>query len=322
MTRFISNDLWKVVARQTKSAGRRRAAIAYVTRDLPLRLRDSDVLITDATKHAISSGQTSAAILRKLLDRGVELYSYGGLHAKLIVADNTAIVSSGNLSDQSVDGRLVEAGTVTDHPGTVAGALSFIEQLRGLSQKLTSKRIEVLERIPVVRKGSQPGVSSKRRPRLPNESSSWIASVYEWMKPLKEDDEAEVNEGLEQAETMLADPKAEPAWVCYGRASRFARDVRPGDTVIWIWRESGESQVPEFVYRHCSVLFCKEGKRHKWLFYEEGRQAEKQRLTWTQFKRLCKRIGIPYSLGVNTERRLPQEYSDAMHDLWGKPVGR
>src|ERR1035438_7169707 len=173
MTRFIPNDIWKIVAQRTKRAGRRRAAIAYVTRDLPLSLQEGDILITDASKHAISSGQTSALLLRTLFERCVELLSYGGLHAKMIVLDNTAIVSSANLSDQSVNSRLVEAGLVTDHPGTVAGALSFIEQLKSLSQKLTSKRIETLERIPVVRSGGAPwGTSSKRsRPKVASKSS-------------------------------------------------------------------------------------------------------------------------------------------------------
>jgi hypothetical protein len=323
MTRFIPSDIWKVVGQKSKAAGRRRAAIAYVTRDLPLSLQEGDILITDASKHSISSGQTSAPLLRTLFDRGVELFSYGGLHAKLIVLDNIVIVSSANLSDQSVSSRLVEAGLMTDHPGTVAGALSFIEQLKGLSQKLTSKRIETLERIPVVRKGGPAGASAKRRrPKVATRSSSWIASIYEWMKPLKEDEEAEVNEGLELATTMMADPKSEPSWVCYAKRSRFAREIQPGDTVVWIWRTHSSLETPEFVYRHCSVLFCKEGKRHRWLFYEEQTHAEKQRLTWVQFERLCKRIELPYALGINTELRLPDDYSDALHNLWGKSVGK
>lgn len=324
MTRFIPNDIWKVVGQKSKGAGRRRAAIAYVTRDLPLNLQEGDILITDASKRSISSGQTSAQLLRTLFERGVELFSYGGLHAKLIVLDNTACVSSANLSDQSVSSRLVEAGLVTDHPGAVAGALSFIEQLKGLSEKVTTKRLETLERIPVVRNGGPPlGASPKRsRPKVVTRSSSWIASIYELMKPLKQEEEAEVNEGLELATTMMTSPKSEPSWVCYAKRSRFAREVQPGDTVVWIWRTHSSSKTPQFVYRHASVLFCKEGKQHRWLFYEEPTHAEKQRLTWGQFKRLCKRIDLPYALGISTERKLPDEYSDALHDLWEKSVGR
>ena len=323
MTRFIPNDIWKVVAQRTKTVGRRRAAIAYVIRNLPLGLQVGDTLVTDASNHAIASGQTSASLLRMLFERGVELFSHVGLHAKLIVLDNTVIVSSANLSGQSVNCRLVEAGIVTDHPGTVAGALSFIEQLKSLSRKLISKRIEILERIPVVRSGEPPpGASSKRRPKVASQSSSWIASIHELTKPMRHEDEAEANNGLRLATKMLADPKSDAAYVCYAKSSNFAKTVRLGDTVIFIWRNDPRSTEPEFVYRHSRVLFCDEGENRRWLYYEERADAEAQRLPWRKFKLLSRRTGIPYSFGINTERRLPEEYSDGLHDLWGRSIGK
>jgi hypothetical protein len=140
MTRFIANNVWKAIGKMAKAAERRRAAIAYVTRTPPLYLAAGDILITDASKHAIACGQTSARVLHELLDEGVLLYSRPGLHAKIAVLDGAVIASSANLSDASVNDGLVEAGVITTHPGTVAGALSFIEQLRDLSQKLTAPK--------------------------------------------------------------------------------------------------------------------------------------------------------------------------------------
>ena len=324
MTRFVANDIWKAVAKKAKNPGRRRAAIAYVTRDLPLQLQCGDVLITDASKNAIASGQTSAPLLRALFDRGVELFSYGGLHAKLIVIDNTAIVSSANLSGHSVDGILVEAGVITDHPGTLSGALSFIEQLKNLSQKLTEKRIKNLELIRVVRNGGQPPSRSSKggRPKVAQTSSSWIASIHEWTTGFEGGDEAEVNEGLAQATELMADPRSEACWVCYSKKSRFAQHVLSGDTVIWLWRTKPSSKRPEFVYRHSTILLSKVGKRHRWLFYEEPVHAHKQRMKWGVFKRLCGHIGLPYQIGVNIERKLPEQYSDGLHDLWGKSIAK
>lgn len=324
MTRFVANDIWKVVEKKAKNPGRRRAAIAYVTRDLPLNLHNGDVLITDASKNAIASGQTSATLLRALFDRGVELFSYSGLHAKLIVIDNTAIVSSANLSGHSIDGTLVEAGVVTDHPGTLSGALSFIEQLKHLSQKLTEKRIKTLELIPVVRNGGWPHgrSSTKGRPNVARNSSSWIASIHEWTTGFEDGDEAEINEGLAQATELMADPRSEACWVCYNKKSRFAQHVLPGDTVVWLWRTKPSSKRPEFVFRHSSILLSKVGKRHTWLYYEEPVHAQKQRMKWGVFRRLCGHIGLPYQVGVNTERKLPEQYSNGLHDLWGKSVAK
>jgi hypothetical protein len=63
MIRFLATDLWREVRVRAKKALRRRAVIAYVTDPEPLNLGDGDVLVTDATHHAISSGQTSAKSL-------------------------------------------------------------------------------------------------------------------------------------------------------------------------------------------------------------------------------------------------------------------
>src|ERR1039457_5451406 len=50
MTRFLfGNLLWRTIEREAKSAHRTKAAIAYVTRNLPLRFKAGDVLIVDST---------------------------------------------------------------------------------------------------------------------------------------------------------------------------------------------------------------------------------------------------------------------------------
>src|SRR5689334_15503438 len=108
MTRFIANNVWKAIAKTAKNAGRRRAAIAYVTRTAPLHLGPGDILITDASKHAIACGQTSAAILRELFKKGIQVYSRPGLHAKVAVLDGAVVASSANLSDSSVNDGLLE----------------------------------------------------------------------------------------------------------------------------------------------------------------------------------------------------------------------
>ena len=48
-----------------------------------LKLEEGDLLITDASDGAIKSGQTSASILARAKDRGADIYSLPGLHAKL-----------------------------------------------------------------------------------------------------------------------------------------------------------------------------------------------------------------------------------------------
>jgi phosphatidylserine/phosphatidylglycerophosphate/cardiolipin synthase-like enzyme len=163
MIRFPATDLWKEVRVRANKALRRRAVIAYVTDPEPLNLREGDVPITDATHHAISSGQTKAKSLAALFENGVEIHSCPGLHAKVVVVDDIAIASSGNLSGNSIEGRLIEAGVVTDHPTTVSAAINFIERLREETPALSHRQIQSLLAIPVTAGAFIPRRSSTKR---------------------------------------------------------------------------------------------------------------------------------------------------------------
>ena len=55
MQRVLSRDLWKSIITQARSARRKRAAIAYVTKDL-IGLRKGDTLIVDASVYAARGG--------------------------------------------------------------------------------------------------------------------------------------------------------------------------------------------------------------------------------------------------------------------------
>jgi hypothetical protein len=230
--------------------------------------------------------------------------------------DGTVVASSANLSDNSVNDVLLEAGIITDHPGTLAGALSFIEQLRELSEKLTPSAIRRLEKIPVIKTASAHGRSSKRRPTVSSESGCWMTGIYELVSHFNEDDQAEYDEGISEAADLAANPNDEIVGVRYGKRLPFFRQVKAGHTVIRIWRERSGSPHPTCVYPPTAVLLRKEGKRYGWVFYASATGETDRSLKWGSFKRLCKRIGVPYALSKNMNRRLPNEYSDALHDLW------
>src|SRR5690348_15071619 len=120
MQRVIANTLWADVQAAAKNAPYRKAAIAYVTNEL-IEFRKGDVLIADASDHAIRCGATSATLLRRLNGRGVEIYSCNQLHAKVLLFGGTAVIGSANMSTSSKD-KLVEAAVLTDHVSLVSGA--------------------------------------------------------------------------------------------------------------------------------------------------------------------------------------------------------
>src|SRR5688572_7885217 len=101
MNELLSKSLWPRLRELAKSAHRKHAAIAYVTDDRFVVFGEGDVLITDASDGAITSGQTSATVLKAALKRGAKIVSIPGLHAKLYVFDRYAIIGSANLSKGS-----------------------------------------------------------------------------------------------------------------------------------------------------------------------------------------------------------------------------
>ena len=296
--------------------------IAYVTDSAPLNLHTGDVLVTDASHHAIASGQTSAKVLEILHSQGVHVHSCPGLHAKMVILDDVLISSSANASGNSITGSMIEAGTVTDHPTTVSAAVNFVEEVRKQNPQLSTSRINSLLKIEV-KKPFFRGQSSlaRNKPNAARMPRTWIASYYQTAS-LSALDEQEAEEGREEATKLVADANAEVAFVHYGLKSNFAQSVRPGDYIIWLSRPRSASERPVFVYRGSRVLPAKSGTHHRFLYYESSPKAKEQRMRWGMFKDLCEQIGVPFKISRNTERELPEAYSDALNDLWLKTLAR
>ena len=91
MKTLLSDTLWQELAKQSAGHLRLRAAIAYVTAP-HLDFRQGDLLVCDASDQAIKGGLTSASLLRTFLDGEAEVYSYEGLHSKVAVIDDKALI--------------------------------------------------------------------------------------------------------------------------------------------------------------------------------------------------------------------------------------
>ncbi|MCJ7543600.1 MAG: phospholipase D-like domain-containing protein [Phycisphaerae bacterium] len=131
ITRFLSNmSLWREIGARARDGKRVQAAVAYFGTggaDL-LPLKKQDVLLVDMSLGAVSRGETNPKEIRRLMRRGVQVFTRAGLHAKFLLADNTLIVSSANVSERS---RMVldEAGVLTTDVAAVKRARRFLEQL-------------------------------------------------------------------------------------------------------------------------------------------------------------------------------------------------
>lgn len=99
--RVVSHGLWSDVGKLARKNRPAFAAFAYVSSDTHMKFAAGDVLVCDASDGANASSQTSARVLRDAVERGAEVFSSPGLHAKAMVLGRDAIVGSANMSASS-----------------------------------------------------------------------------------------------------------------------------------------------------------------------------------------------------------------------------
>lgn len=313
MQKVLSPDVWRTIGPRARKASRRKAAIAYVTSDL-IRFRSGDSLVVDASEGAIRSGQTDAKLLRRLLKSGVALYNHPSLHAKVLVFDEVAVVGSGNMSDSSAN-NLIEASIVTDHPSTVSGASSLIEQLIQASTELTERYVDRLCKIRVERHGSAPHGRRRGRTSLrPLGTRTWLIGIWRLARGLVRKEHRRLEEGKLLLRKRRQKPTEEFGSIRIGGTGRFDRLCREGDSVIRIWRESRESR-PTRVFRSTGILL-KQKAGKGWLLLHAKASGRHSEMRWGQFQKLMKRLGMDRPLTANSSLLLDDELADALGRAW------
>ena len=315
MQKLLSRDLWKAIRAQARQSRRKKAAIAYVTRDL-VGFSKGDVLILDASTRAIASGETSAKLLRSLLRKQVSLYHCPDLHAKVLMLDEVAVIGSGNMSDSSTY-ALVEAGIMTDHAATVSGVASFIEQLVQQSEKLTDDKIKRLCRIKVNKRGGRGKLKGGKHlktkiTQLGNRT--WLVGVKELVGDPAPDEQKMIDKAKEALRPKLNDPEEELGWIRWTGKSRFIQESREGDRLIQIWR-SHNAKRPSTVYRAVPVLLKQKTK--KWTrFYLPPACDTHAEMSWGNFQRLIKLLGYSRRVGPGITHLLESEMAEDIDLKW------
>ena len=146
-TQFVAKGIWKSLTASAKTARKPSlVAVAYFGQGASklLPLRAGSCLVVDASENAVKSGQTHPADLKKLQNRGVVIYSYPSLHAKVYAFDGFAFVGSANASARS-SGILTEAVVKTSDHGVVRSAAAFVRDL--CRDELSPGRLDRLQKI-------------------------------------------------------------------------------------------------------------------------------------------------------------------------------
>lgn len=178
---LVDEQVWPELKRLAarKSRGPAIVVVPYVTEPL-LDLRAGDTLAVDLSPPILRAGQTNPAVLRRYLRAGVRLYSSPGLHAKIFVLGDTAVVGSSNMSKAS-ERELREAVIVVREPAAVRAAADAARHLldRGLG-KADLDDAARLYRTPQ-RGPARPTRPSTKYPAGPPPNASdrlWLLGLY------------------------------------------------------------------------------------------------------------------------------------------------
>ena len=131
MAVYVRREPWPAITSAVNGAnGRVRVAIAYFgteSHDL-LPLKEGDTLVCDASERAVKNGSTNPTALKEFVCHGVDVWSYEGLHAKVVVLPRRAFVGSANASRNSSE-RLFEAVIETTDTDEIRDLRAFVDDL-------------------------------------------------------------------------------------------------------------------------------------------------------------------------------------------------
>lgn len=264
MKTLLSDDLWIGLAQQSAHHKRIRAAISYVTAR-HLDFHNGDLLICDASDDAIKGGLTSASVLRSFFDQGAEIYSYDGLHSKVAIIDDRALIGSANLSENAGVGTC-EASLFTDDSQIAALIQGFIETIKNDSIPVTEEFLRAIEVLPVVR---SPGINrrSKRKVAI-GKSRVWFIATHPLSERIANAEESFELQGLEVAEKHLKNKGYSVRSIRWAGSSRFRSEAKPGDLVIESHTQKRGTRKHIQVFRAAPILHRQENDKSTRFYIE------------------------------------------------------
>ncbi len=234
-TRFISNDeLWCQIQNCVAAGNRIRAAVAYFGGDGAnlLKLKKGDSIVVDMSIGAVRQGVTNPHEIRKLIGRGVKVFSRGSLHAKFLVIDKTLIASSANASHNSKY-SLDEAGIITTDPAAVRRAADFFDKLctEPVGREYLKKCIAEY-RPPKFKAAIERTQSHSKRSRRVVEAKLWFIGGLVVLN-LSGNARESIERLERRTEKRLKRPEqTEVGWIRFGGNPKFLRHIRMGDWVL------------------------------------------------------------------------------------------
>jgi len=257
----------------------------------------------------VRAGATDPREVKKLLARGVSVFSRGSLHAKFFIIDKVVIAGSSNISSHAKN-SLDEAAVLTDDSAAVLRARTTFEKLctEPVRKDYLAKCIK--EYRPPKFTGHSTAGTKKGKKIV--RSKLWIIGGLRYIS-IPKDEESSVQAVVNKATKKLLDfEKSEVDYCHYPAKEAFFSSLREGDWVLRclldgkgydVWapgRFLGVENYPR-----------DRGKHRYLLLFEDPLEAEAIR--WTAFRALApmKLPAVPRRLAVQDDAD-----ADAILRLW------
>ncbi len=229
---FLFNEsIWAEFKKRVPTAKRVLAAVAYLGKGGSelLPLRSGDTLVVDMSLATVRAGATDPKEVRKLLKRGVEVFSRGTLHAKFIVIDKVVIAGSSNIS-KNARNNLDEAAILTDDVSAVRRARATLKSLctEPVRKDYLEKCISEY-RPPSFR---HVGASGKKRRAKVVQAKLWIIGGLRYTAVPQDEEEAIETVVEEASRKLLNYEQSEVDYTHYPKKKKFFANLREGDWVI------------------------------------------------------------------------------------------
>ncbi len=285
LTRFVFREaLWSELQARVRAPARVRAAVAYIgtggAKLLPLKADDE--LIVDMSLPTVRHGATDPKEIRKLIRRGVRVWTRESLHAKFFVMGNAVLAGSANISRNAYE-RLDEAGLLTTSPAAVRQALAAFAKMctEPVRPKYLAQCIKEY-RPPVFNAGRSP---AKRGGTPDLRAKLWFVGRVVPLE-LSDAEERILEKADEQARKRLRlKSETELNWVRFGKPPAFWKSIQPGDWLLCRTIENGQPayvEPPQQVLGFDTVKSAR-GKVYHRVLLESLSSSEE--MPWSRFQR-------------------------------------
>lgn len=240
----IRGDVWNnpdVVA-AANGADARVYCVAYVTQAHDEMFQSGDVLVCDASRKAVSCGETDPRFLLRLLKRGVSVYSLEALHAKCAVFGDFVLLGSANMSESSAC-RLIELSILQKNSRLATDVLAFIIRLSRKARKLTAGDLEKLQLCWRAKQCPWQNTLAKRKvKRSVRGQLNHVVTVFQRTTGPRVVSQDELDESMRKAETLVEETAISEGreLQCYYTVESWSgRKPRENDGIIIVTYSSG-----------------------------------------------------------------------------------